>query len=424
MTGGTTEASHWVRTAQLYAARVLGLAVGAALSIVAARLLGPEKQGDFATLKSTVLLGAQLMNFGLSSSLTILFARRRSRVGQYRPALYLWPVAVGTVLAILSALVGSLGWARPEASYWLLASAWLPLQLLLVNQSSTLVALRATHVLGLLEGGGRVAAFAMGTVSLVLFPTRVDLFALALIVADLVIVTIGALYLRSAVPPSHRARAGLGTFLRAAFRLGFRAYPVLLIPFLLIRSDILLVAALRGGREAGIYSIAAQLVDLGLVLPATASAIVLPSLTRTSDSSGLIRASFRPLVLILTALALVMAAGGAFGIRVLFGAQYAEAYPALLLLLPGFVCLGLEGLLAQYFAARGFPPFVTVAWLAAFTVNLALNLAFLPRFGFLAAAASSSIGYAIIFGAVAWRFRKETAMGLAQLWAHAPKGEA
>lgn len=424
MTRSSPEASHWGRIAQLYTARILGLFIGAGLSIIAARLLGPERQGTFATLKSAVLLGAQLTNVGLSSSLTILFSRRLARVGQYRHALYVWPIAIAVVAALVSAVLALKGWARPNAMFWFLGSAWLPLQLLLINQSSTLVALRETRVLGFLEAGGRIVALGLGTVSLLLFPSRVDFFALALVATDLVIVVAGALYLRSVAPATDPGRSGTRTFMAAAFRLGLRAYPVLLIPFLLIRSDILLVAVLRGAREAGIYSIAAQLIDLGLVLPATIAALVLPSLTTTSDRAGVIRRSFRPLLLILVGLSIAMAAGGAVGIRLLFGASYAEAYPALLLLLPGFVCLGLEGLLAQYFAARGYPAFITIAWLGAFAVNLVLNLVLLPRFGFLAAAASSSVGYALIFAAVAWRFRKETSVGLAQLWASPPKGAA
>lgn len=420
MKRGSPDGSHWGRIAQLYAARIVGLLVGAGLSIVAARLLGPENQGNFATLKSAVLLGAQLTNVGLSSALIILFSRRRVRVGRYRHALYLWPIAVAVVLTALTVVLASQGWARPSATFWFLASAWLPLQLLLVNQSSTLVALQETRMLGLLEAGGRFVALGLGTAALVLFPSRVDLFALALVCADLVIVAAGAWYLRSVAPSPPRARPGTRKFMAAAFRLGLRAYPVLLIPFLLIRSDILLVAVLRGVREAGIYSIAAQLIDLGLVLPATAAALVLPSLTRTADAAGVIRESFRPLLLILVGLSVAMAAGGAVGIRLLFGERYAEAYPALLLLLPGFVCLGLEGLLAQYFAAGGFPPFLAFSWLAAFALNVILNVAFVPRFGFLAAAASSSVGYALIFGAVLLRFRRDTSVNLGDLLR--PKG--
>jgi len=417
MTRGNLEETHWGRIAQLYAARILGLVVGAGLSIVAARLLGPERQGDFATLKSAVLLGAQVANVGLSSSLMILFSKRRARVARYRSSLWIWPTVIAASLAIAGAVFYCNGGARPGPALWFLATAWLPLQLMLLIQSSTLIALGETRALGYLEAGGRVAAFGLGTTSLLLFHSRVDLFALALVGADLMVVAAGAFYLRSVESAPASRRRNTRPFLAAAFRLGLRAYPVLLIPFLLIRSDILLVAFFRGAREAGIYSIAAQLIDLGLVLPSTIAALVLPSLTRSVDPASLIRRTFRPLLMILAGLSVLMAAGGSVGVRLLFGARYAEAYPALLLLLPGFVCLGLEGLLAQYFAARRFPPFITYSWLAAFAINLALNLAFLPRFGFLVAAASSSVGYALIFGALAWRFRRETSLGLSALWA-------
>jgi len=405
----------WKGIAHLYGARVLGLLAGVGLSILAARALGPERQGNLATLKSAVLLGTQAANVGLSSSLTILFSRRRFRVGWYRQALWLWPASVGALLALAGAAFVMRGWAWSATTLWPLAVIWVPLQLLLLHQGSAFLALEETRTLGMLELGGRVAALGLGAAALVLFPARVDVFATALILSDLILVAAGAWCVRNTTRAVAAIPRRSRPFLFAALRLGLRAYPVLVIPFLLIRSDVLLVRALRGAREAGIYSIAGQLVDLALVLPATIIALVLPSLMRTSEPAAIIRRAFRPTLLVLVVLGLIMAVGGSLGIRLLFGSRYAEAYPALLLLLPGFVCLGLESLLAQYFAARGFPPFVAYSWLGAFALNLALNLVFLPRFGFLAAAASSSVGYAAIFAAIAWRFRKETSLGFAEL---------
>jgi O-antigen/teichoic acid export membrane protein len=399
----------------LYGVRVGAIALGVALSVLSARLLGPEGQGNFASLKTSVLLGSQIMNVGLSSALTILFARRPNRISTYRSALILWPLAVGVVLVAALVTLNASGLATGGHALWPLAVLWIPIQIYTLHVSSGYLALQSVRGLGAMEAGGRALALAFGTGALTLFVGRVDLFAGALVLADAAAVaTAAALLPRATVSRKHGPRR-IPAFLGSALRLGLRAYPVLLIPFLLIRSDVLLVRVLRGAREAGIYSIAGQVIDISLVLPTTITALVLPSLVRSARPEDGVRAAFRPTALVLVGLAAAVALFGQIGVRLLFGPAYASAYAALLLLLPGFICLGLESLLAQYFAARGYPPFLTLAWLGAFALNLALNLYFVPRHGFLAAAASSSVCYGVIFCALLVRFRRETTWGLTDL---------
>jgi O-antigen/teichoic acid export membrane protein len=115
----------------------------------------------------------------------------------------------------------------------------------------------------------------------------------------------------------------------------------------------------------------------------------------------------RPTAVLILLLALLLAVLGHWGIVLLFGRAYEGAYPALLLLLPGLVCLSLQSLLGQYFAARGFPLFVSLYWLLGFATNLILNLVFVPRFGLLAAATTSSIGYALVFLLMLRRFLED-----------------
>lgn len=421
MTRPPVRAPGWLEIARLYAARVSGIALGVALSVLSARHLGPEGQGNFASLKTFVLLGAQITNVGLSTALTILFARRPSRVARYRRSLVAWPFTVWAALGLALVLAWGTGLAAGVSTLWLLAVLWIPVQLFFLHVVSTFVALQSTRALGLVEVGGRALALAAGSAALVLFAKGVDTFASALVLADVVTAAIAMAFLSRVAPPSRGGAARVFPFLKAAVRLGLRAYPVLLIPFLLIRSDVLLVRFLRGAREAGIYSVAAQVIDISLVLPATISALVLPSLMRVARPEEGVRAAFRPTALVLLGFAAAVAALGGPGVRILFGAPYQESYLALLLLLPGFVFLGLESLLAQYFAAKGFPPFLTFAWLGAFALNVVLNIVFVPRFGFLAAAASSSVCYAAILGALLVRFRRETSMEIGDLLRRRPK---
>ena len=118
----------------------------------------------------------------------------------------------------------------------------------------------------------------------------------------------------------------------------------------------------------------------------------------------------RPAAFAMGGFALAMLALGHWAILWVFGPPFTGAYPALVLLLPGFVALALQGLLGQYFASRGFPVFLSAYWLLGLIVNVALNLLLVPRFGLLAAAGSSSVAYGLVFSLMLRRFRAEYAM--------------
>ena len=166
-----------------------------------------------------------------------------------------------------------------------------------------------------------------------------------------------------------------------ALRLGLRAYPLLFLPYLLIKSDILLVRWLRGAAETGIYSVAGQAVDVLLLLPSTIAAVALPSIVRAARPRDEFVRVVRPTLLLSVGLALLVAAFGYWPILIVFGRPYVGAYSALLFLLPGFLCLALQSVLSQYFAARRFPLILSAFWLAGIAVNTTLNLAFVPVLG-------------------------------------------
>jgi len=191
---------------------------------------------------------------------------------------------------------------------------------------------------------------------------------------------------------------------------GLRAYPPLLLGFLLIKSDVLVLRLLRGATETGVYSIASQIVDVALILPTTIGALVLASVVRSNRPARELLRAMRPAALAVGGLALAMLVFGHWAILWVFGRPFVGAYPALVLLLPGFVALALQGLLGQYFASRGFPVFVSVYWLLGLIVNVSLNLLLVPRFGLLAAAGSSSVAYGLVFLLMLRRFRAEYAV--------------
>ena len=328
----------WSPYAHLYASRLIGLAVGVVLTVLSARLLQPQGRGEFVAIATAAALAAQVLNLGLSSSLVILFSKRPDRVARYRTSLLQLPIVAGLAAGALGWLAGLVAPEATAARLWPLVALWVPPQLLGLHQAAALVALGRARALARTEVVGRVIAVALGVVSLAVLPGSVAAFVTALIAADYAIAVLQALALPRLPRERLRVRrSATASFRRNAFRLGLRAYPLLFLPLLLIKSDILMVRWLRGAAETGVYSVASQAVDILLILPVTIGAVALPTIVRARDQRRELWRVLRPTIALTLGLAALVAVAGYWPIVLVFGAPYAGAYAALLLLAPGFV---------------------------------------------------------------------------------------
>ena len=397
---------EWLSYGRLYIARLAGVVVAAVLTIASARVLQPEGRGEFATISAVTVVGAQILNLGLSSSLLVLFSRRPRRIGWHRLNLVYVALAWAATLALPGVLstVAVRGWS---ASWWPFWAAWIPLQLLGLYQGAALFALQDAKTLSALELAGRCCALVLGGVCLLVFASPLRPFLAAVILADGIVAVLGARRLARIAPGTPTTIRRAGPFFRAALVMGLRAHPPLVLLFLVVKSDLLVLRLLRGAAETGIYSIASQFVDIALMLPKTVAALSFASIARAARPAEELLRILRPTGLVVGGLALALGLLGHWGIVLLFGESFGGAYAALLLLLPGFVFMGLQSLLGQYFASRGFPLFLTGYWLMGLVVNLALNFLWIPEYGALAAAASSSVAYALVFLLMARRFQRD-----------------
>lgn len=177
-----------------------------------------------------------------------------------------------------------------------------------------------------------------------------------------------------------------------------------------VRDNIpLYIAALTGASGVGYFKIALGFINL-LMLPI--EPFIWPTYTEiTRTIAGKHYGTTRRLLLRISLIALgwVGAAGGVIAalgwwiIPLLYGAEYAPAYPAVLILLAGFGFANIFGWNRPLLLALGKPGFPLAS--AAFTgiIELVLIFALVPSYGYLSAAAILS-GYLLIsIGANIWR---------------------
>src|SRR5690606_22268175 len=143
---------------------------------------------------------------------------------------------------------------------------------------------------------------------------------------------------------------------RTSLRYGLRSAAVALGDAALLRIDYLIAAPIIGLAALGIYAIADQISHLMAWAGLLAGKMMLPEAAGDDDGRrSLAKLGFacRILISVLLVGALVAALLGPWLITALFGAKFAPAYWALLILLPATPAKGLHALISTWLQGRG-----------------------------------------------------------------------
>jgi O-antigen/teichoic acid export membrane protein len=84
-------------------------------------------------------------------------------------------------------------------------------------------------------------------------------------------------------------------------------------------------------------------------------------------------------------------------VSVLFGAAFAPASFAFVLLMPGMLFLGVHSVAVQFLNSIGYPISVVIIWGACSVFNIVVNLWAIPRYGIAGASLVSSVSYFLAF---------------------------
>ncbi len=398
--------------------RGFGLLAAMIGSVVTARALGPEGKGVIALLGTVTATLVQFGSLGLTAA-NVNFIAREPAIAARLVGVSTWVAAgMGGGLGIL-ALVGT-AW-RPEllpgVDRLLLLLAVFSVPFLLGSHLLQYVLLgtetvRVYNAIELLRAGLGLAALLsllttrMLTVTSLVFMTS----ALAVLVC---IVTLFAV--KGRAPISWRCDVGV---LREALQYSLIFFVNNFVAYLLIRSDVFLVNHFLGVGAVGIYSVAVQVCDLLLLAPAILGTLLFPRLSSILDPAERARACLQFARLTAAGMAIMCIVTGLVTpvfIPLVFGTRFQPAWMPLVILLPGVWILALETVLITHLAARRLSILVPMLWLAALVLNIGLNVALLPRLGIGAAAATSTLAYAVVALGVLGMFCSETGCGLAEV---------
>jgi glycosyltransferase involved in cell wall biosynthesis/O-antigen/teichoic acid export membrane protein len=382
--------------------RVMGLwflanAVGLAASTLIARQLGPVGRGLYAYPVALLGLMVAFGHIGLE------FAQIRL-ASQGQDLRRLWANAT-----VVSLLLGSLCWAGLGIAVVIYpgTAGGLPLWWIALPAGLAPVQLMSMYWVGLLAIDGRLVvtahaawisaagqAVAVGVLFSLheLTPFRVLLLQWLLNGSTWLLLLLAC------------HRAGLVSLrpdrdlLWRSVAFGVKAYGAQVIFYLVLRVDQLMVRGYAGYHQLGLYALATTVAELLWLLTDPLAAALVPHQVRALPQEGH-RLSFAMARRSMW-ISLVAAVGAwllaPLAVRVVYGPGFAGAVPALRLLLPGVVALAATRPLRTMLLKQGRAVALSLLGFGALCLNVALNVALLPRIGIRGSSIASSLCYAAL----------------------------
>jgi O-antigen/teichoic acid export membrane protein len=186
------------------------------------------------------------------------------------------------------------------------------------------------------------------------------------------------------------------------------------ITMLLTRTDTIMLGLFRASDEVGLYTAMFPLATGMSLIIASFGYLYLPMASRLDandkrEEMGHIYRIGTKWVFVLTfPLFLVFVAFPGDVLALVYGEGYRQAAPAFVVLSVGTLSTVMFGRVQETLSALGHTVHIMLANLAAYVVNVALNLLLIPEFSYLGAAVTSALSFfllnALVYGVVRLRF--------------------
>lgn len=383
-----------------FARQVVGILLALALSVLLARLLGPQGNGIYALAILLPNLLVSFLNLGLPPANAYYISRGDVPLrAALRTNLRLWALISAAGMLSAYILVSSAGERLfpgvPDHVLWI-ALLGFPAALLQVLLVSMLQGKRAFGPYNLsfliITGTTIVAAIGLVWIARIGATGAAAAFAAGHL--------FGLLFTYTAVRrvrATERAVLEAPGYLRRCLNYGWKAHISNMMTFLIYRADVWLLNFFLGPLATGIYVVAVQLAERVWTLSRSVVPILLPEVAQLHDNEAQ-RKALTPAVGRLTfAGTLISAAALALLAKVLvhllFGSEYAGSVKAVLWLLPGITLFAVSSVYAGDIAARGRPELNMFLSFGTVALNIVLNLVLIPRIGIAGAAIATSVAY-------------------------------
>jgi O-antigen/teichoic acid export membrane protein len=397
--------------------RVTLLVIGTVVSVVVARSLGPNGRGEYAFVIAVAAVAIAVAHLSVGQAQVYLASIGRDVRSLASNAV---PVALGLGLLAIVVVIGSsllVGYpskapfSNPSLLFGLAA---VPPSILVLYTNGLLV------LAGRIKALNRSALFA-GLLQCLLLGLLAFLHELTVATVVLVWTVNACLPLVLSLPVlKPRWASWSWSVAREELTIGLRYHTGMSSLYLLLRIDVLLLAGLRSDREVGLYSLAVALIELTNVATDAVATVVTRRQTNLAmaDAAALTARVVGLSVILAAVVSTALALASPLLIPVVYGDVFRGAVPALIALVPGVLALAATRAAGGYLIRLNRPGIVTLLTAGALIVNVACNLALIPRFGIVGAGLASSLAYIILAAAYLGWMYKAANLTLTQFMPH------
>jgi O-antigen/teichoic acid export membrane protein len=367
--------------------RIGNLALGVVVTAIVVRTLGSSGFGQWSTIFAITQIATNFGELGLTQVAVSRAASEPARQGDWLGAL----VSLRVLLAVPSTILALVGVLLIAPTQSARIAGVLIAATILVGAPTAVGAIFQLRV----RNDIAIAIMTLGSVLWAAGALAVSLYSKSIGALAVVFLAVAALTTCLTIVRARRLvtvrLVGSRRLWRELLRVGLGVGAAGVLVTLYVKLDQVLVFQIAGSTQAGLYGAAYRILDTIQFIPISVMTTLFPLIAtaypRDRDRvRGLLQAAGEYLTMgSLPALAFTVVAAQPI-MTLLFGAQFAQAAPALPILMGAFVSISFGYLAGNMVVIlelqRRFFRYAAVG----LVLNAALNLALIPRYGFLAAA--------------------------------------
>lgn len=385
---------------------------GVVTGIIVAKALGPTGKGEFSGL-SLLQNAIASVTGGVGSSITYHLTKEKQRVADIAAPVGVIFLALCLIVPGLLALWGWRNGFDPAITVFI---ATVPAALIISWQQGILLGIdqvRSLNAQMLGLSAVLLVAVAAAVIAHLGIPGAMWAWSICTYGAAIVVLV------RARGALSGAPTAPLGPQVRSIVDYGFRAALFGALGFLNYRIDSLVLIAYLGAPGFGVYSVAVAAGEILFRVPravatATTYRVGAGDFAQSADTTA---KAIRTSTAVIAACSVPLFIVAPWLIDLLYGSKFAQAAPALRMLLPGIVVFASAGLYSPFFALQmGRPMVVVYISLLMIGVQTGTGVLLVPRIGLLGAATASTATYFTSAIFVTWYFCRLTKMPWWDVW--------
>lgn len=403
----------------MYSTQLMSVGAGFLNTLLLARLLGPELQGEWALYLQFTQFSTLLLSVGLPGALIYFIASGKMSVydGEQVSKRVLWLAGIGLLLFTVAYSFTQNRWLLPDNLLQSSTLLLIPLHsigLLAVQcQSALLQAQNQFRKTAWIQLFGTVGYMVASSLMYWLFPASSEM-ALPILLWVYTGISLGQyVWLRQMLrPESTKSITGIG--FSALWQYSALAFATNLIQFLNYKMDVWILRYYEcTSYSLGIYTLSVSLSQLLWLFPQALQSILFRDISNRKDIENLYRETKRWTGLLI----LYVLVGGFAGaglaklfVPLLFGEAYANVPNIISILLLGIAPFGVIMIVSAYFSGTGRVYINFISAIIGFVTGFLFDLLWIPEFGIKGAAAASIASYwsTAIFVLLVFFFEKKS----------------